>query len=188
MTSQKNQENAAMSDELSFPALAASALKQAFTFLYGRLAVVLDRNLSSSERKDIEKSAESSSIDVASLEVDESALTEERINLLRVLDDALAVYAKNPELIRSDNEQLLRSLGRLRDELETVHNHRFAFGEEHASTPQAVVDQKMDRVSGEVTGVEADEFQGTARASVNQTVKNVNQGAKIIGAKFKKME
>lgn len=181
-------ENIAMSDELSFPALATSALTQAFTFLYGRLAVVLDRKLSSSERKEIEKSADSSSVEATSLKVDKSTLTKERMNILKTLDDALAVYKDNPELIRPENEQLLRSLGRLREELETVHNHKFFFGEEHASTSRTVVEQKVDRVSGEVIGLEADEIQGEASAHVSQVSQNVESGAKMIGAKFRRME
>lgn len=176
-----------MSDEFSFPALATSALTQAFTFLYGRLAAVLDRRTSQAQKEKEANASQAISINLESLEINKSTLTKERMDLLNALDDTLGVYQDNPDLINPENERLLRGLARLRAELEAVYGRHFTFEGEDRPASGVIVDQRIDNVSGDIVGVEADEIQGNAQARVNQVSKNVEDGAKIIGAKFKRI-
>jgi hypothetical protein len=95
-----------MSDPLGFPVLAGSAITQAFGFLYGRLAVLLDRRRtgqSEIENGDNELGDQGDS-DV-SWKPDDAALEEYRPSL-ETLAAALEVYDKHPEIINGEDEHL----------------------------------------------------------------------------------
>lgn len=176
-----------ISDEFSFPALATSALTQAFAFLYGRLAAVLDRRSSQDKKEQEANEPRVISINLESLEVDKSTLTKERIELLSTLDDTLGVYQDNPDLISPENARLLRVLARLRAELEVVYGRHFTFEGEDRPASGVVVEQRIDNVSGDMVGVEADSIQGNAQARVTQVSKKLEDGSTIIGAKIKRI-
>ncbi|WP_157099561.1 hypothetical protein [Microbispora sp. ATCC PTA-5024] len=166
-------------DPLSFPVLAGAALNQAFGFLFGRLAHLLDnRGNKSSEPEQVE-TPEVVEGNLEPVQTDVEAL-EKYINELEALSGALGVYQRNPERIRSEDQNLLSRLGRLRQLLEVIYNQRITFQGELRSSTGASVRQHMQTAAGEVTGVDGKRVR---RADVVQDINRSEQGSKIIGIK-----
>jgi hypothetical protein len=172
-------------DPLGFPVLASSAITQAFGFLYGRLASLLDRRSAAPDESVLDYEQPSGLIGhLAPLEIDQDALVRLR-TVLESLDDALGIYKDNPGLLNAEDERLRRNLGRLRGVLEAVYHQRFTFeGEERPSTG-VKVEQWVDEVVGELTGLTAEDITSGARGEVKQVSKKISRDGRVIGAKIK---
>jgi hypothetical protein len=177
-----------MSDPLGFPVLAGSAITQAFGFLYGRLAVLLDRRRtgqSEIENGDNELGDQGDS-DV-SWKPDDAALEEYRPSL-ETLAAALEVYDKHPEIINGEDEHLRRNLGVLWTALEAIYHQQIPLPVEVQNPSGVKITQEADEVTGRRTGLIAGEVSHDARVDIHQKAKHVREGAKDIGARIKRIE
>lgn len=174
-----------MPDPLGFPVLAGSAITQAFGFLYGRLALLLDRRVAKADK--IDELPPSLVGRLAPLEVDEQALVRLRA-MLESLEDALGVYNDNPALLNGDDERLRRNLGKLRSALEIVYRQRFTFEGEERPPAGVKVEQWAEEIAGELTGLTADELDPGGHASVVQVTGKIDKEGRVIGAKIKRVE
>ncbi|MEU8109494.1 hypothetical protein AB0C18_37910 [Nonomuraea muscovyensis] len=163
-------------DPLSFPVLAGAALGQAFGFLFGRLAHLLDNR-----GKDLPPEP------VENLDVLEGALkplqadfelVEQHIEELETLSGALGVYERNPDRLHAEDQQLLRRLGRLRVLLEEIYGQHITFKGERRSPSGADVIQRMTRAEGDVIGVDGVRIRS---ARVSQDIDVGEPGSRIVG-------
>jgi hypothetical protein len=178
-----------VSDPLGFPALAGSALTQAFGFLYGRLAVLLDRRSAARDSPAFTANFQSSSIidKSAALRVNEDALLHWGVQL-EALAETLGVYHDHPELVHGQDERLRRNLGRLREALEAIYGQRLVFEGEEPQAHGVRIDQRVDEIAGEVIGIDAGEIASEAQVDVVQTSGTVKEGAKLLGAKVRRLD
>jgi hypothetical protein len=175
-------------DPLGFPVLAGSAITQAFGFLYGRLAALLDRRAAGADEAALDHELPPGLVGrLAPLEVDQHALARLRTTL-ESLDDALGVYKDNPSLLNAEDERLRRSLGRLRNALEAVYHQRFTFEGEQRSPTSVKVEQWTDEVAGELTGLTADDITSGARGEVKQVSKKISREGRVMGAKIRHID
>ncbi|MGW7304276.1 hypothetical protein ACWGI1_01705 [Streptomyces sp. NPDC054835] len=174
-----------MSEAFAFPVLAASALTQAFGFLYARAGAVLDRRAA---RRDEARQGEPETVpavvvgDPGPLAFDVTALTSEREQRIRALLEVLGVYDEHRDLIKSDDARLLRALGSLRAVLEDVERQRLTFEGESRPESGVRIEQDLDVVHGTAAALKARRVGDAARVDVRQTAKAVHRGAEIIGA------
>jgi hypothetical protein len=174
-------------DPLGFPVLAGSAITQAFGFLYGRLAALLDRH-TAADKAVLDYELPLGLVGhLAPLEVDQYALARLRA-MLESLDDALGVYKNNPKLLDAEDERLRRNLGRLRSALEAVYHQRFTFEGEQRPPTAIKVEQWVDEVAGEVTGLTADDIAHGARGEVKQVSKKITKDGRVIGARIRRVD
>ncbi|MEU0102831.1 hypothetical protein [Streptomyces sp. NPDC006267] len=176
-----------MSDAFTFPVLAASALTQAFGFLYARAGAVLDRR--SLRREE----AGPGGLEAAPAVVvgepgppvfDAVALTPERVQRIESLLGVLGVYHDHRELIRSDDDRLRHSLGGLRAALEEVEGQRLTFTGEDRPASGVRIEQVLDEVHGRAAALKVRRVADSADVSVRQRAGTVREGAEIIGAEI----
>lgn len=118
------------------------------------------------------------------LQPDEGRLQARRDELERLRDD-LPVYARSDVPAQTSDRELLRNLARLRGALEDVYGQYLTFEGEDRPASGPFVRQKLTTVSGEATGMDADEIAGDAR--VVQDVETVDPGGKLIGMKARRI-
>lgn len=171
-----------MGDQLSLATVATSAIPQIFTFLFGRLGAVLDRR----GKNDTDASVDSTASPVlaepsAPLHIRDEEMTEERIRRLEAVARELAVYHRNPALIRVDDEHLLNTMSELRDDLETIYGQSLSFVGERRSTPGVRVRQSVDEVEadGVARAVKVGRVTAEASADIEQRTKVVRQGGEL---------
>ena len=164
-------------DPLSFPELAGAALSQAFAFLFGRLSRVLDNRGKAAEEPERVETPE-----VMQGRLDPLAarpnVVEENLAELRELAGTLGVYERNPERLDGHDDNLRKDLARLRALLEKVYGQRITFRGETREATGVVVEQRMDAVAGEVTGVRGGRV---SQARVSQDIKRVGRDSSVIG-------
>jgi hypothetical protein len=175
-----------MPGPLDFPELAGSAITQAFGFLYGRLAALLDRRTASAGEVAHDDEQPGLAGRLSPFEVDPSALERLRATL-ESLDDALSVYWRCPSLLNGEDESLRRNLGRLRYALEAVYHQRITFEGEQRPPTASKVEQWADEVMGELTGLTSDDLTGGASGEVVQVIGKIGKDGKVIGAKIKRI-
>jgi hypothetical protein len=166
-------------DPLSFPALTGAALSQAFGFLFGRLAHLLDRREEQTSEIEIE-SAEIPAAIEGRLEplTANGALVGQHLEELEALCGALSVYDRRPDRIRTEDTRLREQLGRLRALLEQIYGQRISFRGEDRQPSGVKVIQRMDVSSGDILGING---RRVRHANVSQEVKNVDQGSTVTG-------
>lgn len=178
-----------VSDPLGFPTLAASAITQAFGFLYGRLAMLLDRHDARRDKEDHpdHENRKKEARIVISGPADETVLEELRPSL-QTLADILKVYDKNPEMLDGEDGMLRHHLGCLRAALEAIYHQRIAFAGEEARSSGVDIEQDAEDVSGELIGLIGREVSRSAQVGVSQRLKKVHKGGKAVGAKITRIE
>ncbi|MFF7189828.1 hypothetical protein ACFZAR_32400 [Streptomyces sp. NPDC008222] len=171
-----------MGDQLSLATVATSAMPQVFAFLFGRLGAVLDRR----SGNDTATSTEPATCPVlvgpeAPLLIHGEELTEQRIRRLEAVARELAVYHRNPALIRHDDEHLLQAMSELRDDLEAVYGQPLSFMGEQRSAPGVRVRQLLDEVEadGVARAVKVGRVTAAASADIEQRTKVVRQGGEV---------
>jgi hypothetical protein len=166
-------------DPLSFPALATAAFGQAFGFLFGRLAHLLDRRERAKGDPD-DDAVEAPDALEGHLNplVPDNALVEQYIEELERLSGALGVYHRNPDRLDPQDGALRTRLGRLRELLEIIYGQHITFHGEAREPSGVAVEQRVDTVSGAVTGVRGRQV---SRARVAQDVRHVDDGGWVIG-------
>ncbi|MEU3072701.1 hypothetical protein [Streptomyces laurentii] len=179
-----------MSEVFDFPVLAVSALTQAFGFLYGRAAAVLDRRAARREGSEHGEPEPVPAVvvgDPGPLTFDDSALTPERIQRLEMLTEILGTYNEHRELIRADDGRLMGNLGGLRSTLEAIEGRRLTFHGESRPTSGVRIEQELDDVHGSATALKARRVAGTADVGIHQKVKTVHPGSEIVGAEIEEL-
>ncbi|MBT2530132.1 hypothetical protein J7E91_33445 [Streptomyces sp. ISL-99] len=164
-------------------AVISSVLPATLTFIYQRAERLLSRRGSEPET---ELSLPDSLVGDLQLPLQpdtDQLLT--RRGELEQLRDALAVYAQGDAPVRPRDQALLRNLNRLRRALEEIYCQRLTFEGEDRPASGPFVQQRLKEVSGEVTGMDADEIDGTAR--LVQDVDRVAHGGKVTGMKARRI-
>ncbi|MET7914179.1 hypothetical protein ABZS98_39455 [Streptomyces avermitilis] len=103
---------------------------------------------------------------------------------IEVLLDALVDYV-DPHVSVPPTPGMLRNLGRLRGALENVYGQHLTFDGEQRPASGPFVHQKADRLTGEATGMDADEI--TGNSSVAQDMGTVGPDAKLVGMKARRI-
>ncbi|MFF2185095.1 hypothetical protein [Streptomyces sp. NPDC058155] len=175
-----------MSELLSFPVLAASALTQAFGFLYDRAGVILDRRAGRRSEGHAEPESVPAALmgDPGGLDFDDGALTRDRVESIESLLELLGVYHEHQELIVADDARLRRNLGRLRAVLEDVYGRQFTFEGETRPTRGVRIEQVTDDVHGRAQALKARRIAHDADVGVRQTTGVVHPGAEMIAAEI----
>lgn len=153
-------------------------MPQIFTFLFGRLGAVLDRR----SGNDTDTSTCPVLVEPeAPLLIHNEEMTEGRIRRLEAVARELAVYRRNPALIRVDDEHLLQSMSELRDDLEAIYGQRLSFTGERRSAPGVRVRQSVDEVEadGVARAVRVGRMTAEASADIEQRTKIVRQGGEV---------
>jgi hypothetical protein len=178
-----------VSDPLGFPVLAGSAITQAFGFLYGRLAVLLDRHDSRHDKEDHpDHEDRGREMGTAISGPADKAVLEELRPSLRALADILDVYDKNPEMLDGEDAMLRHHLGCLRAALEVIYHQRIAFSGEEPRSSGVNIEQDADEVSGELIGLISREVSRSAQVGVSQKLKKIHKGGKAVGARITRIE
>ncbi|MBB4791485.1 hypothetical protein [Streptomyces nodosus] len=171
-----------MGDQLSLATVATSAIPQIFAFLFGRLGAVLDRRGGNNADAPFDSTASPVLTEPsASLRIRDEELTEERIRRLETMARELAVYHRNPALIRADDEHLLLAMSALRDDLETIYGQSLSFVGERRSAPGVRVRQSVDEVEadGVARAVRVGRVTADASADIEQRTKVVRRGGEL---------
>ncbi|MFD7713746.1 hypothetical protein [Streptomyces sp. NPDC059786] len=157
-------------------------MPQIFAFLFGRLGAVLDRRGGNDADAPIDSTASPVLAEPsASLRIRDEELTEERIRRLEAVARELAVYHRNPALIRADDEHLLHAMSELRDDLETVYGQSLSFVGERRYAPGVRVRQSVDEVEadGVARAVKVGRVTAEASADIEQRSKVVREGGEL---------
>jgi hypothetical protein len=164
-------------DPLSFPVLAGAALNQAFGFLFGRLTHLLNRR---NEQRSEHEVAETPPVLEGQLGplVPHEETVAAHLPELRTLAAILGVYEQYPERLDSHNTTLRQHLSRLRNLLEEIYGQHITFRGEPREPSGVLVEQRMDLVSGDVTGVRG---QRVRRVHVRQELNQVLDGSSVVG-------
>ncbi|MFF1810777.1 hypothetical protein ACFVXW_16880 [Streptomyces sp. NPDC058251] len=165
-----------MPDATALSALIGAGLPATYTFLYQRLAHLLDRRGTPEPEPQVPPTLQGEV--QLPLVADAQQLARRQPELMQ-LRDALNPYQRGAVPIDSTDEPLLRTLGRLRGFLEEVYGQRLTFTGEQRPASGPYVRQKTDTVRGELTGMEAEDITGTAE--VLQDTNTVEAGGKVIG-------
>ncbi|GAA4887805.1 hypothetical protein ACFPM3_18035 [Streptomyces coeruleoprunus] len=164
-------------------ALISSAVPATLTFLYQRLERLL-----SPRRTEPEPDLTIPDTLVGTLELPLQP-NEQRLHArhaeLDLLHDFLEEYVSREPAELTPEQGLLRSMGKLRNLLEDVYGQRLTFAGEARPASGPFVDQKLTTLTGEATGMDADEI--TSHAQVTQQVETVDAGAKLIGMKARRI-
>ena len=171
-----------MSDFADLSMIASSALPVAFTFLSKRLEAALERRRSGRlAQPEPQVPAELVGSLELPLRIDADQL-EHHLPALEILALGLTRYERDPALITAEDAVLMEMLGRARSALEDIYGQHFTFKGETRARSGPLSHQDYDTVSGEVTGLEA---QDAIRGSVTSTIRarNVEVGAKVVGMK-----
>ncbi|WP_406340507.1 hypothetical protein [Streptomyces sp. NBC_01578] len=164
-------------------AVITSVLPSTLTFIFQRVEKLLSSRGSEPET-DVGAPAGLVGALQLPLQPDEDQLQAHRTELEQ-LRDALAIYAQGDAPIRTSDHPLLRNLNRLRGALEDVYGQRLTFEGEDRPASGPLVQQNLKDVTGEVTGMDADEIGGTAR--VVQGAESVARDAKLTGMKARRI-
>lgn len=164
-------------DPLSFPVLAGAALSQAFGFLFGRLAHVLDsRDEDTNEPEQLEVppvvSGELGLVTAA------RAVVEAHLPEIQELVGTLSVYDRKPERLDGQDAAARAALARARSLLEQIYGQRITFNGEQRPASGVRVEQRMKVVTSEVTAVTGSRIRS---ADVTQDINEVRPGGSIIG-------
>ncbi|MEU4199201.1 hypothetical protein AB0F64_04500 [Streptomyces sp. NPDC026294] len=110
-------------------------------------------------------------------------LTEERVRRLESAARELAVYQRNPDLIRLEDEVLVQTLSQVREDLEVVYGQRFTFVGEQRPTAGVRVVQRMDEVGQDAVAraIRARNVTDKASVDIDQHIKTVHQGGEATG-------
>ncbi|TGN76722.1 hypothetical protein E5083_16215 [Streptomyces bauhiniae] len=167
-----------MTDQLSLATVAGTTLPQVFGFLFGRLEAVLDRRAQSRAEEEFRTALADPP---ATFTLQTEALTEVRLARLASASRELAAYRRNPDLIRLDNEALVRTLSEVRDDLETIYDQRFTFAGERRPTAGVRVVQHVDKVKQDalVRALRARRVTEKASVDVQQTARTVLHGGEL---------
>lgn len=174
-----------MSDPLSFPVLAGSALTQAFGFLYSRLGILLDSRKSGA--RDQHKGIVTAPVLLGQLDtsaIDSIALAEHEAQL-RTLADALSIYDTNPGLIETGNAALMRIMSNLRETLETIYGQRISFRGERAASYEIRIDQEVRKIAGEIVGLESRSDRADGTHTIIQKADEIAKGGRMTGTIIK---
>jgi hypothetical protein len=165
-------------DPLSFPVLAGAALSQAFGFLFGRLAHLLDSRVERTQD-------EPEQIDVPPVIsgelgplTTESAVVEAHLSEIQELVGTLSVYERKPERLDGQDAAVRADLARARTLLEQIYGKRITFHGEQRPASGVRVEQRLKVVTSDVTGVAGNRVRS---ADVTQEVDEVRPGGSIIG-------
>jgi len=164
-------------DPLSFPVLAGAALSQAFGFLFGRLAHLLD----SRGQKSVEEEAiETPPVLTGQLKplIPRPEAVEEHLSEIQELVGKLFIYDRSPERLDGQDDTLREDLARARVLLEQIYGQRFTFAGEKRPPTGVYVEQKLDTVSGRAVGVRGGKVR---QAQVRQEAREVRKGSSIVG-------
>ncbi len=164
-------------------ALISSAVPATLTFLFQRL-----EHLLSPRRREIEPDVSLPDTLVGALQLPLYP-NEERLQAyereLEVLHLVLQGYAGRNLDTDVTDPGLLRTMTMLRAALEDIYGQRLTFEGENRPASGPFVDQKLTTLTGEATGMDADEINGNAR--VTQQVETVEANAKLIGMKARRI-
>ncbi|KAA9160683.1 hypothetical protein FPZ12_016155 [Amycolatopsis acidicola] len=167
-----------MVDPLSFPALAGAALNQAFNFLFGRLASLLDKRGRGEQREDEVDCPAVLREEFTSLKP-RADLVEGALPQLRELMGMLSTYDRNPDQLDIGDGELRSALGRLRTMLEQIYDQPLTFDGE-AGRSEIHAELKAKTVSGEMVGMDAKRVR---RGTVDVDVEQVRRGGSVIGVR-----
>ncbi|MFI1018187.1 hypothetical protein [Streptomyces sp. NPDC020965] len=163
--------------------LISSALPAVLTFAFQRL-----EHLLGPRRREPEPDVTTPDALVGTLQLplqpDEDRLQARQAEL-EILRDVLASYACGDVPVSSSDQKLLRNVARLRGALEDVYSQRLTFAGESRPASGPFVHQTLSTLTGEATGMKADEVVGNAQ--VVQDVGTVDAGAKLIGMKGRRI-
>ncbi|WP_405542468.1 hypothetical protein OG478_12380 [Streptomyces phaeochromogenes] len=167
-----------MSDFSALSALLGAGLPATFTFLYQRLANLLDRQ--GAPETEVALPVPLRGELALPLTVDEEQLAEHQ-GELELLRDALGSYHRGESPVDVGNPELLRVLGRVRGRLEGLYGQRLTFqGEEDRQPSGPFSRQKIGTVHGHVTGLHADDTI-SGYAETDQDITTVAEGATVTG-------
>ncbi|MFI9552769.1 hypothetical protein [Nonomuraea endophytica] len=170
-------------DPLSFPMLAGAALSQAFAFLFGRLAHVLDNRKNPSVEAEQIDMPEVLEGDLQPLQAN-AEIIDDNILQLQALSGKLSTYERNSDRVVATDEELLEDLGELRYLLEQIYGQQITFAGEDRASSGVRVNMHLGTLAGDARGIEADVVRN---AQVSQTADQVTEGARIIGVKGKRV-
>lgn len=164
-------------DPLSFPVLAGAALSQAFGFLFGRLAHLLD---SRGEKQDAEEAVETPEVLVGDLGklTARNDVIEAHLADIEELVGRLSVYERKPERLNGNDITLRDSLAHARALLEQVYGQHITFRGEERPASGVHVEQTLETVAGRLTGVKAGRVR---QARVRQEVTDVSESGSVVG-------
>ncbi|MFD9374592.1 hypothetical protein ACFWBH_03465 [Streptomyces sp. NPDC059999] len=175
-----------MSDVFTFPVLAASALTQAFGFLYRRAEILLDRRRGNVSEPETVPAVVSG--DPGPAAVDGDALIPEHLEQLELLCEVLGVYADHQELVRPEDERLRRNLGQLRGLLEEIFGRRITFeGEDRPRSGTRIV-QNLGHVHGTAHALKVQRIGRDAAVEVEQKAEVIHRGASVTAAEINLIE
>ncbi|MGW2272216.1 hypothetical protein [Streptomyces yangpuensis] len=164
-------------------ALISSAVPATLTFLYQRLEHLIGPRRGEAES---DVSRPDSLVGTLQLPLHPDA---ERLQVrereLEALHLALQGYASRDLGVDVTAPGLLRSMAMLRTALEDIYGQRLTFEGEDRPASGPFVDQKLTTLTGEATGMDADEIAGNAR--VTQEVETVEATGKLIGMKGRRI-
>lgn len=160
--------------------VATSALPQAFGFLFGRLGAALDRRAQPQEQ---EPTCPALVAAPTPFRLRPEELTEERLRRLEGAARELAVYRRNPNLIRLEDDVLVQTLSQVREDLEIVYGQRFTFVGEQRPAAGVRVIQRMDEVEQDAVAraVRARNVTDKASVDIDQRTKTVHRGGEVTG-------
>ncbi|MEU7697574.1 hypothetical protein [Streptomyces sp. NPDC039028] len=164
-------------------ALISSAVPATLTFLYQRLEHLLSPRHAEPEQ-DLELPDTLVGTLQLPLQPDQERLQARQAEL-DLLHGFLEEYASREPVALTLEQGLLRSMGKLRALLEDVYGQRLTFAGEDRPASGPFVDQKLTTLTGEATGMDADEITGNAK--VTQQVETVEAGAQLIGMKARRI-
>lgn len=163
--------------------LAGAAVGPVFNFLFGRLTRLLDDRTAKADANAPEQGVEEIETPevvhgvLQPLQVDEDQL-ERRLDELEELAGRLGVYDRNPSRLQAEDVKLLENMGRLRSHLEFVYGQRITFIGEQRPSSGSRVDQSVDVVEGDMTGIDG---KNVRSAQVTQHSRHLAAGGKVIG-------
>jgi hypothetical protein len=165
-------------DPLSFPVLAGAALSQAFGFLFGRLAHVLDSRDEKTEDETEQLEVPPVVSGELGLVTAAPAVVEAHLPEIQELVGTISVYDRNPDRLDGQDAALRAALARSRSLLEQIYGKHITFDGEQRPVSGVRVEQRMKVVTSEVTGVMGNRIRS---ADVTQDVDEVRPGGSIIG-------
>lgn len=175
-----------MSDVFTFPVLAASALTQAFGFLYRRAEVLLDRRRGSAAEPELVPAIVAG--DPGPQEAGADALTPQRLEQLEGLVEVLGVYGDHQHLVSPEDERLRRNLGRLRGLLEEIYGRRITFeGEDRPRSGTRIV-QNLGDVHGTAHALKVQRIGRGAVVDVEQKAEVIHPGGSVTAAEIDLIE
>jgi len=169
-------------EPLTLSALAASALTQAVKFLYDRAGAALDRRATAKQNVG-NLDSEVLANPLEPLRINSTALTVDRVARLERARGELSAYVQDRP-ISPDDQDLLATLTRVREDLEAVYGQRFTFVGEQRPRARVSVRQDEDHVDGAVTGIAASGLSGTVDVSVEQRAGVVHRDGEVTGLRL----